>query len=100
MDNKAKSSMGSNGELMLGIILLSGASDASFLSGVLDIMNHDNYMPQAYSVIDKIKARPSNSSQQHVHPYTGHLMHDHHKQSYVAERVGASKLSNAHNENE
>ena len=100
MDNKKKSGLGSNTELMIGMILLSGASDASFLSSIFDMLNHDNYMPQAYSGIDTVKKHTSYPPKQHTHLYMEHLINHPNKRKYVAKGVSKSKKTSPYNENE
>ena len=100
VDNKGKLGLGSNAELMMGMILLSGTSDASFLSGVLDLLNHDNFMPQAYSGIDLAKKHTSCPPQQHTHLYMDHLINRPNKPRYVAGKANRLERTNLYNANE
>ena len=104
-DGENKSSLGSNAELMMGVILFSGVSNASFLSGmVLDMMNHDDYMPQAYSDIGAFKSHacyPKHSFKQYAHPYTGQLITLPVKQRrYAWRKAETAEIPSDYNENE
>jgi len=71
-EKRARSSP--NMQFMIAITLLSGVSDASFLSSLfLGMMSRDDY-PQAYAKLSTITAYacyPTPSFQQYAHPYTG-----------------------------
>ena len=100
MDNKEKSGLGSNAGLMMGIILLSGASDASFVSSIFDMMNHDNYMPQAYSGIDTVKKHTSYPPQQRSYLYMERLINHPNKQKHVVGKANSSENTSSYNGNE
>ena len=99
MDNKKKSGLGSHTKLMIGMILLSGASDASFVSSVLDMLNHDNYMPQAYSGIDMTNKHTSYPPKQHTHFIHG-ASDKSPQQRHVKGKASRLKRTGIDNENE
>ena len=97
--DEGKSHLGLNPGLMMGLILFSGTSHASFLPNLfLGMMNKDDYMPQAYSGIDMAKGLscyPVYLSRQYAHPYTGQLITLPVGQTrYVAEKYERQNTSN------
>ena len=98
-DDEGKSHLGSKAGLLMGLILFSGTSNASFLNSMFwGMMNKDDYMPQAYSRIDMAKelsCYPMYSYRQYAHPYTGQLITLPVRQTrYVAEEPEGLNTSN------
>ena len=93
-----------NPELMIGTLLIVGTSGASFMptSVLWGMANRDDYMPQAYSKIDKNYLHyPSNLSQQYIQPYTGHAITLPIRQKrYVSGKTKISNNIDRHIENE